>query len=46
MSPLSETTNLAPSVSGSNLIDHIKYMARTTIPTITITLIIFNRCQL
>ena len=41
MSPLSETTNLAPSVSGSNLIDHIKYMTRTTIPTITITLIIF-----
>ena len=41
MSPLSETTNLAPSVSGSNLIDHIKYMTYTTIPSITITLLIF-----
>lgn len=41
MSPLSETTNLAPSVSGSDLINHIKYMTYTTIPTITITLIIF-----
>jgi NhaC family Na+:H+ antiporter len=41
MSPLSETTNLAPSVSGSNLIEHIKYMTHTTIPTIIITLICF-----
>tara|TARA_B100000530_G_scaffold18087_1_gene12103 strand:+ start:740 stop:2173 length:1434 start_codon:yes stop_codon:yes gene_type:complete len=41
MSPLSETTNLAPSVSGSNLINHIKYMTHTTIPTIIITLLIF-----
>ena len=41
MSPLSETTNLAPSVSGSNLIEHIKYMTHTTIPTISITLILF-----
>ncbi len=41
MSPLSETTNLAPSVSGSNLIDHIKYMTHTTIPTMIITLILF-----
>ena len=41
MSPLSETTNLAPSVSGSNLINHIKYMTYTTVPTILITLLIF-----
>ncbi|MBJ04728.1 MAG: sodium:proton antiporter [Flavobacteriales bacterium] len=41
MSPLSETTNLAPSVSGSNLIEHIKYMTYTTIPTILITLLLF-----
>ena len=41
MSPLSETTNLAPSVSGTNLIDHIKYMTHTTLPSILITLIIF-----
>ena len=41
MSPLSETTNLAPSVAGSELINHIKYMTYTTIPTIIITLILF-----
>ena len=41
MSPLSETTNLAPSVSGSNLIEHIKYMTYTTVPAILITLSIF-----
>ena len=41
MSPLSETTNLAPSVSGTNLIDHIKYMSKTTLPSIIITLFIF-----
>ncbi|MDP4687238.1 MAG: sodium:proton antiporter, partial [Salibacteraceae bacterium] len=27
MSPLSDTTNLAPAVSGATLIEHIKYMA-------------------
>jgi NhaC family Na+:H+ antiporter len=41
MSPLSDTTNLAPAVSGSTLIDHIKYMTITTIPSILITLVIF-----
>ena len=41
MSPLSDTTNLAPAMAGSELFDHIKYMAYTTIPTIIITLIIF-----
>ena len=41
MSPLSETTNLAPSVSGTDLISHIKYMSYTTIPTIVISLILF-----
>ena len=41
MSPLSDTTNLAPAMAGGELFDHIKYMTYTTIPTITITLIIF-----
>ena len=41
MSPLSDTTNLAPAMAGSELFSHIKYMALTTIPTIVITLIIF-----
>lgn len=41
MSPMSDTTNLAPAMAGSNLFDHIKYMAITTVPTIIITTIIF-----
>jgi NhaC family Na+:H+ antiporter len=41
MSPLSDTTNLAPAMAGSDLFTHIKYMAYTTIPTIVITLILF-----
>ncbi len=41
MSPLSDTTNLAPAMAGSELFSHIKYMAFTTVPTIVITLIIF-----
>lgn len=41
MSPLSDTTNLAPAMAGTDLFTHIKYMAYTTVPTITITLIVF-----
>ena len=41
MSPLSDTTNLAPAMAGTDLITHIKYMTLTTVPTIIITLIIF-----
>lgn len=41
MSPLSDTTNLAPAMAGGELFSHIKYMSLTTIPTIIITLIIF-----
>lgn len=41
MSPLSDTTNLAPAVAGTDLFTHIRYMAYTTIPSIIITLIIF-----
>ena len=41
MSPLSDTTNLAPAMAGSNLYNHIKYMALTTVPTFIITFIIF-----
>ncbi len=42
LSPLSDTTNLAPAVSGSNLYDHIRHMLWTTIPSITIALILFT----
>jgi NhaC family Na+:H+ antiporter len=41
MSPMSDTTNLAPAMAGGELFSHIRYMALTTIPTITITLIVF-----
>ena len=41
MSPLSDTTNLAPAVAGTDLFTHIRYMMFTTVPTMTITLIIF-----
>ena len=41
MSPLSDTTNLAPVMAGSDLFTHIRYMAYTTIPSIVITLVAF-----
>ncbi|MDP2087857.1 MAG: Na+/H+ antiporter NhaC [Flavobacteriaceae bacterium] len=41
MSPLSDTTNLAPAMAGTDLFTHIKYMAYTTVPSMTITLILF-----
>ena len=41
MSPLSDTTNLAPAMAGGELFTHIRYMAFTTVPTITVTLIVF-----
>ncbi len=41
MSPLSDTTNLAPAMAGTDLFTHIKYMTYTTVPTIVITLIVF-----
>ena len=41
MSPLSDTTNLAPAMAGTDLFTHIRYMALTTGPSIIITLIIF-----
>ena len=42
MSPLSDTTNLAPAMAGSELFTHIRYMAYTTVPSITIALIAFT----
>lgn len=41
ISPLSDTTNLAPAMAGTDLFTHIRYMMYTTIPTLTITLVIF-----
>lgn len=42
MSPLSDTTVLASSVTDTPLFTHIRYMMYTTIPTMLITLIIFT----
>jgi NhaC family Na+:H+ antiporter len=41
LSPMSDTTNLAPAMAGTDLFTHIKYMMITTIPTYVLTLIIF-----
>ncbi len=41
MSPLSDTTNLAPAMAGTDLFTHIRYMALTTGPSMVITLLIF-----
>ena len=41
MSPLSDTTNLAPAMAGGDLFTHIRYMLLTTVPTLVVTLIVF-----
>lgn len=41
MSPLSDTTNLAPAMAGTDLFTHIRYMIITTGPSIVIALIVF-----
>ncbi|PCI53816.1 MAG: Na+/H+ antiporter NhaC [Gammaproteobacteria bacterium] len=41
ISPLSETTNLAPAIAGSELFAHIRYMFWTTIPSISTAIILF-----
>ncbi len=40
MSPLSDTTNLAPAMTGTDLYTHIRHMAYTTGVTYTITLVL------
>ncbi|WP_340201958.1 Na+/H+ antiporter NhaC [Ascidiimonas sp. W6] len=41
LSPMSDTTNLAPAMAGGELFSHIKYMTYTTVPTIIVTLVVF-----
>ncbi|WP_423364441.1 Na+/H+ antiporter NhaC family protein [Mycoplasma sp. P36-A1] len=41
MSPLSDTTNLAPAIAGTTLFDHIKSMCYTTIPAYVISLVAY-----
>ena len=42
ISPLSDTTNLAPAVTGTNLFDHIKNMMPTTVPAMLVALVIYT----
>ncbi len=41
MSPLSDTTNLAPAMAGTELFTHVRHMIYTTAPSLTIALIIY-----
>jgi NhaC family Na+:H+ antiporter len=42
MSPLSDTTNLAPAMAGTDLFTHIRHMMWTTTPSIVLALILFG----
>ncbi|HEX7046894.1 MAG TPA: Na+/H+ antiporter NhaC [Gammaproteobacteria bacterium] len=42
MSPLSDTTNLAPAVAGSELFEHIRHMTWTTLPSLGIAIVGFG----
>ena len=41
ISPLSDTTNLAPAMAGTDLFTHIRYMMLTTVPSFTLALLLF-----
>ena len=41
LSPMSDTTNLAPAMAGTDLFTHIRYMTLTTVPTYLVTLVLF-----
>ncbi|MAI23194.1 MAG: Na+/H+ antiporter NhaC [Crocinitomicaceae bacterium] len=41
MSPLSDTTNIAATVGGTDLFSHIRYMTLTTVPSLVIALVVF-----
>ena len=42
MSPLSDTTNLAPAVAGTELFTHIRHMAWSSVPSFVFALIVFT----
>lgn len=42
MSPLSDTTNLAPAVAGTDLFTHIRHMVYTTVPALLIAVVLFT----
>ncbi len=41
LSPLSDTTNLAPAVAGTDLITHIRHMLWTTLPSMAVALVLY-----
>jgi NhaC family Na+:H+ antiporter len=41
MSPLSDTTNLAPAMAGSTLVEHVRHMIWTVAPALTIALVLY-----
>lgn len=41
MSPLSDTTNLAPAVAGTDLFAHIRYMAWVSVPALAISVLAY-----
>ena len=41
MSPLSDTTNLAPAMAGTDLFTHIRHMLWTTVPSLLLALVLF-----
>lgn len=41
ISPLSDTTNLAPAVTGTNVFDHIRNMMPTTVPAMLVALVVY-----
>lgn len=42
LSPMSDTTNLAAAMAGTDLFTHIRYMLYTTVPSVLIALLIFT----
>ena len=42
ISPLSDTTNIAPAAAGSELFAHIRHMTWTTVPSLLIALVLFT----
>lgn len=41
MSPLSDTTNLAPAMAGTDVFTHVKFMLKSTLPAYAITMIVY-----
>ena len=42
MSPLSDTTNLAPAMAGTTIFEHVKHMIYTTGPSLLIALVLYG----